>query len=113
LAASPYERLDSDFHMDAASQAFLLAFTSGEMSSPTWCVTSPPYGKIMPILKVALEICTVGVALKIPLNFLEPRKTGAAWLAANPPARVITLDRAIYRGKWYPKPEAWMIWMKK
>ena len=76
---------------------------------PEWCVTGPPYRNASAFLKNACRIAKVGVASKRRLSFLEPVVSRTQWLMQNPPATVIILTRAMYRGWRSSGVEAWLV----
>ena len=92
--------------MDASSVKFVGHFLE-EGRRPDWFVTSPPYRNTLAFLKNACRIAKVGVTFKLRLNFLEPVNSRALWLTQNPPATVIVLTRATYRGRQSAGVEAW------
>ncbi|CAB1103776.1 unnamed protein product [Ectocarpus sp. CCAP 1310/34] len=106
-------RLSPDTNLDASSASFAddyLAAHNGQQ--PDWVVSSPPYEGALAFVKAALTVAKEGVALKLPLSFLEPCADRAVWLQANPPALCMMMSRARYqpalvrvgefRGVWYP-----------
>lgn len=88
---------------------------------PSWCVTNPPFSLAGPILQLALQHCTRGVALLLRCTFLEAvayerRKVkglGREWLAETPPSRLICLPRVSFTGQGSDSAAAWwMIWQR-
>ncbi|CAN0421863.1 unnamed protein product, partial [Pylaiella littoralis] len=97
---------------DVTTDTFYNIF-SHETRRADWIVTSPPYKTVFAILKQALRIGRVGVAFKLRLDFLQPRKTRGQWLADNSPHVVVVLPRATYRGRRSYSTEAWFVWNKR
>ncbi|CAM9866382.1 unnamed protein product, partial [Pylaiella littoralis] len=59
-----------------------------DRKQPDWVLTSPPCKNALVFAKVAMSVVKKGVALKLPLTFLEPCADRGGWLQANPPAMV-------------------------
>lgn len=92
-----YARLLPGTSLDASLVSFpddFLAANPGKQ--PDWVVTSPPYKGALEFVKVALAVAKLGVALKLPLSFLEPCADRGGWLQVNPPNVCIFLRRAKY-----------------
>lgn len=73
-------------------------------------MTSPPYKGAFNFVKAALSVAEKGVALKLPLSFLEPCEDRGAWLSANPPALCVFLRRAKYTPAKVMVGEFWGVW---
>ncbi|CAM9721551.1 unnamed protein product, partial [Pylaiella littoralis] len=63
---------------------------------PDWVVTSPPYRGAINFVKSALGVARYGVALKLPLSFLEPCADRGIWLKENPPSVCVVLRRVTH-----------------
>lgn len=80
-----HTRLSPGTSLDASLVSFaddFLAANTGKQ--PDWVVTSPPYKGALEFVKAALTVAKVGVALKLPLSFLEPCADRGGWLQLNP-----------------------------
>ncbi|CAN0261279.1 unnamed protein product [Pylaiella littoralis] len=60
-------------HIDVTTDTFH-DFFSNDTHRRDWIVSSPPYSHAFPILKQALRVGPVGVAFKLRLGLLEPKK---------------------------------------
>ncbi|CAN0131118.1 unnamed protein product [Scytosiphon promiscuus] len=85
-----------------------LAANSG--SRPDWVLVSPPYKGALAFVQVALSLATEGVAIKVPLSFLEPCRDRGLWLQNNPPARCIFLRRVQHSRAHLKAGEFWGVW---
>lgn len=94
---SPGSKQAPDTHLDASATTFCADFLEdGVQQRPDWVVTSPPYKGALKFVKATLSVAKKGVALKLPLSFLEPCADRGEWLSANPPALCVLLRRARY-----------------
>ncbi|CAB1108726.1 unnamed protein product [Ectocarpus sp. CCAP 1310/34] len=58
-----------------------------------------------------MSLATKGVALKMPLSFLEPYADRGGWLKTNPPSVCVFLRRAKYtRANNAKMGEFWGVW---
>ncbi|CAN0429912.1 unnamed protein product [Pylaiella littoralis] len=65
-------RFSPDTNLDVTSVSFSDDFLKALGKQPDWVVTSPPYKNALTCVKAALSVANIGVALKLPLSFLEP-----------------------------------------
>lgn len=80
--------------MDATTDEFAEAFSESSLR-PDWVVTSPPYkNAFSAILKQALRVAGLGVALKLGMNIVEPTKCRDRWFSENQPDINVVLLRA-------------------
>lgn len=75
-------------------------------------VTSPPYKGAIKFVKAALEVAKHGVALKLPLSFMEPCGDRATWLKENSPSVCVFLRRSTYTPALVIVGEFWGVWYK-
>ena len=101
-------------HEDASCEDFVQAYCQEKSRPrPHWVVTSPPYKGAIKYARVALSLCQTGVALKLPLSFLEPCGDRVEWLSTNAPAICIFLRRkADYDISNIRVGEFWGVWYK-
>ncbi|CAB1103497.1 unnamed protein product [Ectocarpus sp. CCAP 1310/34] len=105
--------LSPDTNLDASSASFTDDFLAAHHGQqPDWVVTSPPYKGALAFVKAALTVAKKGVALKLPLSFLEPCADRAGWLQANPPALCMMMSRARYQPAHERVGEFWGVWLK-
>lgn len=98
-------RAAADTSFDASVPTFDRDYLSSGAERPDWVVTSPPYKGAIKFAKAALAVATVGVALKLPLSFMEPCVYRSAWLQDNPPSKCIFFRRATYTPAHIPVGE--------
>ncbi|CAN0435503.1 unnamed protein product, partial [Pylaiella littoralis] len=82
------EVLTNDVSLASFPDDFLNA-TDGKQRD--WVLTSPLYKHALVLVKAAMSVAKKGVALKLPLTFLEPCADRGGWLQANPPAMCVFL----------------------
>lgn len=82
-----------DTNLDASAVSFADNFVSIHARKPDWVLTSPPYSGAISFVKTALSVAKKGVAMKLPLSFLEPCADRGDWLKAHPPAVCVFLRR--------------------
>ncbi|CAM9759056.1 unnamed protein product [Pylaiella littoralis] len=80
---------------------------------PDWVVTSPPYRGAINFVKSALGVARYGVALKLPLSFLEPCADRGIWLKENPPSVCVVLRRVTHTPAHVIVGESWGVWYKE
>ncbi|CAB1101013.1 unnamed protein product [Ectocarpus sp. CCAP 1310/34] len=103
--------LSPDTNLDASSASFTDDFLAAHHEQqPDWVVTRPPYNGALAFVKAALPVAKKGVALKLPLSFLEPCADRAGWLQANPPALCMMMSRARYQPAHVRVGEFWGVW---
>lgn len=105
-------RADADTTFDASVPTFARDYLSDGVERPDWVVTSPPYKGAIKFVKAALTVAKHGVALKLPLSFLEPCANRGVWLQNNSPAVLIFLSRATYTPVHIAVGEFWGVWYK-
>lgn len=98
----------AEWHLDARDPSLYDAVL------PDWVITNPPFSQAFEIVSIAHRYATSGVAMLLRLSFLEPTYKRQAWLAANPPNKLIVLPRISFTGdgKTDSCTVAWMIWDK-
>ena len=69
---------------------------SQEFGPPAWVVTNPPFAHQFPILQLALEYATIGVAFLSRVSFAEPTTSRGPWLKLHPHDQRIVLERYSY-----------------
>ncbi|CAN0115810.1 unnamed protein product [Ectocarpus sp. 6 AP-2014] len=87
-------------------------YLSSGVRRPDWVVTSPPYKGAIKYVKAAMAVAEKGVALKLPLPFMEPCGDRGVWLKKNPPSACIFLRRATYTPAHIMMGEFWGVWRK-
>lgn len=121
-------RRPAAFHLDAVQPESWAAFGLVD-----WVVSNTPYvGHLcLPIVRLAVEHASVGVALMLRLSFLEPTAKGqrrrrtrsgriilaseprGPWLAEHPLSRLLVLPRYSFTGTGTDSvTTAWMIWSR-
>lgn len=107
-----HTRLSPGTNLDASLLSFPDDFLKANPGKqPDWVVTSPPYKGAVGFVKAALAVATKGVALKLPLSFLEPCADRGGWLVDNPPAVCVFLRRAKYTNAHHViVGEFWGVW---
>jgi len=116
------------FHLDATKRATWEAFTrvrNGYQSLEV-VVTNPPFNVSLPIVELAYEYATIGVAMLLRLSWLEPTEEEHAtrklyprgpFLEAHPPTRIIVLPRWGFRKQVKTGTDmvccAWFLWAKQ
>lgn len=112
----------ADFHCDAASDACWTALASHRPDGVDWVITNPPYTAPLPmeILKRALLVARVGVALMLRISWLEPTKDRkkhprGPYLQRNPPNKMLIMPRYSFTGNGRSDSvtTAWMIWSRQ
>ncbi|CAN0123014.1 unnamed protein product, partial [Pylaiella littoralis] len=78
----------------ASSGSFARVYLEKTGQQPDWVVTSPPYKGAIKFVMAALEVARYGVALKLPLSFMEPCADRATWLQENSPSVCVFLRRS-------------------
>lgn len=91
-----YTRRGSDTNLDASATTFCEDFLASGQELVDWVVTSPPYKKAINFVKAAMSVAKYGVALKLPLSFLEPCSDRGTCLQENPLSACIFLRRATH-----------------
>ncbi|CAM9870676.1 unnamed protein product [Ectocarpus sp. 6 AP-2014] len=103
--------LPPDTNLDASLASFGADFLLAKPGQrPDWVLTSPPYKGALEYVKSALSLAAKGVALKLPLSFLEPCADRGKWLQANPPAVCVFLRRVRYTPAHVMVGEFWGVW---
>lgn len=110
LRACPRSAADTNF--DASVPTFGEDYLSSGVQRPDWVVTSPPYKGAIQFVKAALAVATKGVALKLPLSFMEPCGDRGVWLQTNTPSVCIFLRRVTYTPAHVTVGEFWGVWYK-
>ncbi|CAN0277076.1 unnamed protein product [Pylaiella littoralis] len=67
-----------------SAPTFAQEYLASGAQQPDWVVTSPPYKGAINFVKGAMELARYGVALKLPLSFMEPCGDRGVWLQRNP-----------------------------
>lgn len=108
----PHARLLPDTNLDASLASFPEDFLlANPGKQPDWVLTSLPYKGALAFVEAALSEAKEGVALKLPISFLEPCADRGEWLEENPPAVCIFLRRAKYTSAHHVKVgEFWGVW---
>lgn len=77
-------------------------------------VTNPPFGLAFPIVQLAVEHASVGVAMLLRITWSEPTKERGDWLKAHPPT-LIVLPRWKFRGAGSGDTAtvAWFLWARQ
>lgn len=84
-----------------------------EEALPDWTVTNPPFSHAGRIARHALDYSLRGVALLLPVTFLEVCKD-RLWIDAEPPQRILVLPRTRFRGQATDRVTvAWHIWSRE
>lgn len=104
--------MESDTNLDASSPTFAREYIAAGNQQPDWVITSPPYKGAINFVKAAVEVAKHGVALKLPLSFLEPCGDRAVWLKKNEPSVCVFLRRAGYTPDHVMVGEFWGVWYK-
>jgi hypothetical protein len=107
--------------LDAASASFvsdfLASYPQGSSCNSLYdfIITSPPYEFAVPIIRNALSMAKVLVAMKLSLHFLCPGPTcldRRQFLKQYPPSSIIPLSRSDNHEFYHlPIDEAWFIWI--
>ncbi|CAM9179781.1 unnamed protein product [Pylaiella littoralis] len=85
----------ADTNLDSGSRSFPREYLE-KAGQPDWVVTSPLYRGAINFVKSALGVARYGVALKLPLSFLEPCADRGIWLKENPPSVCVVLRRVTH-----------------
>lgn len=99
---------------------FLSPDARGDNYQPHWIITNPPYNVAAEFTRVALERCSVGVAMLVRLSFLEGRARYEQLFSQHPPMIVAPfVERIGFRpGTWDPEADrgvvahAWFAWRR-
>lgn len=109
----------ADCHMDAGDRFFHgFGTPSFEWDAPDWVISNPPFSEAFDIVRNALEVARIGVAMLLRVTWLEPPKEKAKargiWLAEHPPAWELVMERFSFdgSGKQDSAPTAWFVWSK-
>ncbi len=105
-------RWDADSHRDATDQAFWQY-----VGFPDWVITNPPFSTAFEIVREALKVAQVGVAMLLRVTWLEPLRSAekqakTKWLVENPPDWELVLERTSFDGSGGQDsaPCAWFVW---
>lgn len=109
---SIYASRCADTSLDASSGSFARVYLEKTGQQPDWVVTSPPYKGAIKFVMAALEVARYGVALKLPLSFMEPCADRATWLQENSPSVCVFLRRSTYTPAHITVGEFWGVWYK-
>lgn len=101
-----------DTNLDASAPTFPQEYLASGAQQPDWVVTSPPYKGAINFVKGAMEVARYGVALKLPLSFMEPCGDRGVWLQRNPPSICVFLRRVRYTPAHVMVGEFWGVWYK-
>lgn len=89
------------------------------VNAPHWIVTNPPYTTdqctATDIVRHALELATVGVAMLLRLSWLEPCDDRVDLLMTDPPTDYIILPRVNYIGapSGNNQTSVWCVWDRR
>lgn len=76
-----------------------------------WVVTNVAFDVAFPILKLAFDHMSVGIAMLLRKSFTEPTEDRGPWLREHPPTRQICLPRHSFRGSGSDTASTdWFIW---
>lgn len=108
---------DLDERHEATTHADATVNTDGLWDwHPDWVITNPPFSAAFDIVRQAVEVAQIGVAMLLRVTWLEPTKTGAraAWLAEHPPTWELIMERFSFdhSGKGDSATTAWFVWIK-
>jgi hypothetical protein len=85
--------LPADTHFDASKPDFVASMGA---QRPSWIIASPPYSLATKAIANSLRLARKGVAMTLPLSFLEPTEERETFLSNNPPSRLLILPRCTY-----------------
>jgi hypothetical protein len=107
---------DADFYGDATDPETWDVFELFMGARPAWCITNPPFNQASQILPLAMERCTKGVIMLLPLSYLEPCANRGQWLEQHQDRMSIVFlpKRASFTGDGNTAmvATAWFIWGK-
>lgn len=102
-------------HYDATTEEGWRGMLTARHTRPTWIITNPPFGQAHKIIPLAFQHARIGVALLLPLYFLEPTRERAGVLRNNPwdLEIVIGQPRPSFDGKGTDSRTVfWAVWLK-
>lgn len=84
-----------------------------------WIVTNPPFNQGADFVFKALELCRVGVAMLVRVQFLEGQDRHATLFRRRPPLKIAQFVERVpmHRGRWVCNGKtatayAWLVWLK-
>lgn len=82
---------------------------------PDYTITNPPFKILMDILPLAWEHSKRGVAMLLPLSFLEPCHNRYEWVCGHPIHTVLSIPRISFTGNGRHNfvATAWYVWDKR
>jgi hypothetical protein len=107
------EQFKTDYHMDISSEAFWEQMKE-DHKSIDFVITNPPFSLAPIVMKKAIELAKVGVALLVRLSFLEPCEGRDKFLVSNPPSQIIVMPRISFTGdgKSDSVTCCWLVWYR-
>lgn len=109
----PRGGLIPDFLLDATKPESWTAFARLAKRLDV-VITNPPFNVALPIVQLAVEHAAIGVAMVLPITWLEPTEDRSLFLLEHPPTRVMVLPRWKFRGVGSAMTTcAWMLWAKQ
>lgn len=102
--------MPTQLHHDATQQSFWEQFVRA-VEQPEWVITNPPFSLAPIIVEYSLRYATSGVAMLLPINFLEGCQD-RTFLVKYPPTMLTVLPRYSFTedGHMDSKTVSWFIW---
>lgn len=87
--------------------------------NPDWIITNPPFNAAIPIVRKAIELAEVGVAIFVGASFLAGLTRYSELIGPHEPSEVLHFAERVplHRGEWKPEGDTatlyvWIIWRK-
>lgn len=102
--------MPTQLHKDATKRSFWEQFI-GAVEQPDWVITNPPFSQAPDIAEFSIHYAVEGVALLLPINFMEGVQD-RTFLVNHPPNGLVVLPRYSFSqdGRMDTKTCAWFIW---